>query len=241
MAFERTMEGVSVADAGADARVDFIRKTYLHLAGAIGLFALLEFILLGPLQEKTFPFIVSMMTFAGRWSWLVVLGIFMVVGWLADRWAQSDMSPTMQYIGLGLYVIAETVIFLPLLWIAANWAGANVLPTAILLTACLVVGLTATVFITKKDFSFLGTALTVGAFVALGVIVCAIVFGFNLGLIFSIAMLVLASGYLVYYTSRVLHDYAPGQHVAASLALFAAIALIFWYVLLLVIELSGND
>jgi hypothetical protein len=229
---------VAAARAGADERAIFIRKTYLHLAGAIGLFAGIEAILLGPLAHITGPFIAKMMTFAGRWSWLVVLGIFMLVGYIGDRWARSTTSKGMQYAGLLLYVAAESIIFLPLLWVATRFAGPHVLPTAALLTGCLFAGLTATVFITKKDFSFLRTALMVGGFIAMGVIVVAIVFGFDLGAIFSIAMIVLASGYLLYYTSNVLHHYQPGQHVAAALALFAAVALLFWYILRLLLELQ---
>ena len=52
-----------------------------------------------------------------------------------------------------------------------------------------------------------------------------------IGLLFSGAMVVLAGGYTLYYTSNVLHHYRTDQHVAASLALFSAVALMFWYIL----------
>jgi hypothetical protein len=48
----------------------------------------------------------------------------------------------------------------------------------------------------------------------------------------------LASGYILYDTSNVLHHYRIGQHVAASLALFAAVALMFWYMIQLVMSLN---
>ena len=44
-------------------------------------------------------------------------------------------------------------------------------------------------------------------------------------------MIVLASGSILYNTSAIMYHYAPGQHVAASLSLFASVALLFWYVL----------
>ncbi len=235
---QSSIEQFSAARAAADERSEFIRKTYAHLAGAIAAFALLEYILLVPLAEVTAPLITAMV--GGRYSWLVVLGLFMFVGWVANRWASSSMSSGMQYVGLGLYIVAEAIIFLPLLYIATYLTSATVLPTAILLTACLVIGLTGTVFITRKDFSFLRSALAVGGFVALGVIVCAIVFGFELGTIFSVLMVALAGGYILYYTSNILHHYRTDQHVAASLALFAAVALMFWYILRLVMSLSRN-
>jgi len=66
---------------------------------------------------------------------------------------------------------------------------------------------------------------------ALMLIVLSIVFGFNLGIVFSIAMVLLAAGYILYYTSQVLAHYDPQAYVAASLALFSSVALMFWYVI----------
>lgn len=241
MAIDETLTAgvVTVADASEEERSTFIRRTYLHLAVAIGVFAGLETLLLGPLVDKVLPLIAWMV--GGTWNWLIVLGVFMVVGWLADWWAQQDTSPVMQYIGLGLYVLAETVIFLPLLYIAANYFSGDLLPTAAIITLGLFGGLTAVVFVTRKDFSFLRTALMVGGFVALGVIVCAIAFGFNLGVLFSVAMVVLAGGYILYYTSNIMHHYRTDQHVAAALALFAAVALMFWYIIRILMELYGRE
>ena len=70
-----------------------------------------------------------------------------------------------------------------------------------------------------------------GGFAALGLIVVAILFGFALGPIFTYAMIALACGYILYDTSNVMLHYRIGQHVAAALALFAAVALLFWYIL----------
>ena len=80
-----------------------------------------------------------------------------------------------------------------------------------------------------------------GGIVAVGAIVAAIVCNFSLGVWFSVAMIALASGYILYDTSNVLHHYRTDQHVAASLALFASAALLFWYVLRLLIQLQSND
>ena len=198
--------GQTVAEARAEQRTEFIRRTYGHLAGAIGLFALLEALLLNsPLAPK------MMQLLAGsRYSWLIVLGAFMGVGYIADKWARSATSPAMQYAGLGLYIVAEAIIFLPLLYIATVMVEAPVIKPAALLTLTLFAGLTGTVFITRKDFSFLRTGLMMGGFLALGLIVASILFGFNLGVIFSVAMVGLAGGYILYYTSNVLHPSVIG-------------------------------
>lgn len=110
-------------------------------------------------------------------------------------------------------------------------AGSNVLiAQAGLVTLLLVAGLTATVFLTGKDFSFLKSFLIVGGFIALGAIAAGLLIGFNLGLWFSVAMVVFAAGAILYTTSNILHHYGEDQYVGAALELFAAVALMFWYV-----------
>jgi len=87
------------------------------------------------------------------------------------------------------------------------------------------------VFITKKDFSFLRSGLMMATGAALMLIIMSLAFGFNLGLVFSVGMVLLAAAYILYQTSQVLAHYDPRQHVAAALALFSSIALMFWYVI----------
>jgi FtsH-binding integral membrane protein len=232
--YERAM---LAADAPADTRAEFIRKTYTHLGVAILAFAALCTVII-----KTPAIHTPMMQFmlGSQYSWLMVLGGFMVVGWIADRFARAESSKPLQYVGLTLYVIAEAVIFTPLLLFASLYAP-SAIPTAGIMTLAVFGGLTATVLITKKDFSFMGKFLMIGGFAAIGLIVVSIVVGFDLGTWFSAAMVVLAGGYILYYTSNVLHHYHVGSHVAAALALFAAVALLFFYILRLVIALSGRE
>lgn len=223
------------ADATATERATFIKKTYLHLAGAVGAFIALEAALINsPLAE---PLVRTML--GGRMSWFIVLGAFMLVGFVADRWARSATSPGMQYLGLGLYVVAEAIIMLPLLFVAAHFAkDPNIIPTAGLLTGLVFTGLTGTVVFTRHDFSWLRPALTIAAFAALGLIVASLLFGFSLGILFTAVMVVVAAGYILYYTSNVLHHYPVGSHVSAALALFSAVALLFWYILQLLMGRS---
>jgi FtsH-binding integral membrane protein len=138
----------------------------------------------------------------------------------------------MQYAGLALYTVAEAVIFLPIITLAIALSGDfSILLQAGLVTGALVLGLSAIALTTKKDFSFLGGMLKIGGFVALGVIIASFFLPITLGLWFSAAMVVFAAGSVLYNTSNLLHRYQPGQHVAAALSLFASVALLFWYVL----------
>ncbi len=219
--------GNSAADAAPQERVTFIRKTYLHLAGAILAFIGLEVFLFTSGIAQTIA--TAMMGF----SWFIVLALFMGVSFLANWWANSSTSKAMQYLGLGLYVVAEAIIFIPLLYIAAYYSGGgmNTIMKAGIVSLGLFAGLTATVFITKKDFSFLGPILTIGGFIALGFIAASLLFGFSLGGVFAFIMVGFAATAILFSTSNVLHQYQPTQYVAASLSLFAAVALLFWYIL----------
>ena len=230
----------TVADrANADLRATFIRRTYLHLLGAILAFAGIVAVILTLFDEQLAQIVPRLM---GGYMWLVVLGGFMLVSYIADRWAHSNTSRQMQYLGLSVYVIAEALIFVPLLWFAQNFFGgqdSNLILSAGIVTGVVFGGLTFTVLVTKTDFSFLKWALVVGGFIAMGLIVCGIVFqGFSLGIWFSIAMVILASGAILYNTSNILHHYNTDQYVAASLALFASVALLFWYVIQIFMHLE---
>lgn len=230
-------------DAPAAERMTFIRRTYLHVALAVYALVALEWALFTFVGDAVGPLL------QGRFSWLIALGAFMLVSHIAHRWAQSSTSLATQYLGLGAYVVAEALILYPLLWIADRFGGEvliggttmGVIPVAAGVTLVLFALLTAIVFLTRHDFSFLGPALTIGGFAALGLIAVSIIAGFNLGIFFSFAMVGLAAGYILYNTSNILHHYRTEQHVAASLALFASVALLFWYVLQIVMSLANRD
>jgi FtsH-binding integral membrane protein len=228
----------SAADVSPEERASFIRKTYLHLAGAILAFIVLEAFLI---FSGIGAVIANAMFFAGGWSWLIVLAAFMGVSFLANWWANSQTSKAMQYLGLGLYTVAEAVIFLPLLFIANMKAGGGVILEAGIVALGLFLGISSVVFLTRKDFSFLGPILAIGGFAALGFIVASILLGFSLGAIFAWIMVAFAGGAILYNTSNVLHHYRPGQHVAASLTLFASVALLFWYILQIFMGSSSDD
>jgi uncharacterized protein len=251
----------AVATVGVSDRVAFLRRTY----GTLGIALIAWAALTAGLMRFATNFSLSFSEFAfkGNIQWLIVLGLFMVVGYGAQRLAQSSASRGVQYAGLGLAVIAEAVILQPLLWVAllkfgnpaevigvdaANkyvWlsagAGGGLIAQAALITIAIFVGLTLTVFITKKDFSFLRGALTIGFFAVIGVILASMLFGFTLGAFFAGAVILLMAGYILFQTSLVMKEFPPTMHIAAALMLFSTIATLFWYVLYLLMSLRGND
>lgn len=230
----------TAALAGEWERTTFIRRTYVHLLGGIGLFVFLETLVFTMVSEAALANTMQTML-GGRYNWLMVLGAFMVVSWVARSWAESSVSQSLQYLGLGAYVVAEAAIFVPLLYIAQKLAP-GAIPAAGIMTAIVFTGLTAIVFTTRADFSWMGKYLALAGIAAMGLIVCSFFLqGLPMGMWFSGAMVVLAAGYILYDTSNILHRYRTDQHVAASLALFASVALLFWYILRIMIALSSRD
>ncbi len=213
-----------VAERSADVRSDFIWRTYGHVAVAILLFAGIETYLF--VSGLALPIAQSMLSL----NWLLILGGFMIVGWLATHVAHTVQSKPLQYVALVGFVVAQAIMFLPLLAIAiANQPG--IVESAVGVTLLGTAGLTAVAFITRKDFSFLRSILVWGGILALVGIAGSVLFGFNLGTWFSVAMIGFAGAAVLYDTSNILHHYPEDRYVGAALQLFASIALMFWYVL----------
>lgn len=235
--------GSIAADAPAAERLAFIKRTYMHLALAVYALVTLEFIYFNVLPMDQW-----MPNLLGTWWIAIMFGGFMVSGWVAQSWANSQTSVEKQYAGLILYVLAESIFLAPLLWVANHYVtefgGYSFSPIAVagVLTFLVFGALTAGVYFTKTDFSFLGPILGIAGMAAMGLIIASFFFGgLTSGIWFAVAMVVLASGYILYDTSNVLHHYRTTQHVAASLALFASVALLFWYILRIVLAFSSRD
>lgn len=234
--------GDLAVNATVDVRKTFIRKTYAHLTAAIYGLVLLEF-----LYFKTLPLDNWVpQLFAERWGWLALFGGYMLISWIAQSWANSGATLAKQYAGLAGYVFAFSIILCPMLWIANHFVtpigGQNYSPIIVAAVTTLAVFgiLTAIVFISKKDFSFLGPILGISSFVILGVILLGAFGLLNLGTGFCMFLVVFASGAILYDTSNVLHRYRTEQYVAAALALFASVGILFWYILQIVISLSNR-
>ncbi|WP_254506576.1 Bax inhibitor-1/YccA family protein [Anatilimnocola floriformis] len=227
------------AYAETAARVSFIRRTYLHVFAAILLFVGIEAAIFTLVPPATLEGTLAML-FRGQFGWLAVIGVFMVASWVAQSLAQSQASPTAQYAGLGMYVVAEALIFVPLLYFA-NKVAPHTIPAAGFLTLLIFGGLTAFVLMTRADFSGWGQYLWWAGMAAMGIVIAGMFFNFALGVWFAAAMVGLASAYILYDTSNILHRYRTDQHVAAALALFASVATLFYYLLRLLMALNRKD
>lgn len=219
------MTDVLVAHSSDVEKADFYKKTYLHVALAILAFIGVETVLLQMVPDQ-----VIFAMFAQRYIWLLVIGVFWLASVLATKWSLS-LSKSTQYFGLGFYILLEAVIFLPLIKIATLYTGPQVIFQAAMLTIAMFSGISFVAFTSKRDFSFLRNIIVIGGFISLGLIVGGMLFGFNLGLWFSVGMVILASATILYQTSKLKDSYSTNQYVGASLQLFASIMLLFWYIL----------
>lgn len=219
---------IPVIQLDAQSRGSFIARTYGHLFGAIALFTGIDVLLFASGLAK--PMAESMLSV----NWMLVLGGFVVLSWLARSVAHRATSAAAQYAALFAYVVGQSIIFVPLLFVA-DYHAPGVITSAAIVTALGFTSLTLLVFALRKDFSFLRGILFWGGIVALITIVAGAIFGFELGTFFSVAMIALAGGAILYDTSNVMHHYPEDRHVAASLELFASVAMMFWYVLRLLL------
>jgi FtsH-binding integral membrane protein len=207
-----------------DSRAAFITRTYTHLVAGILGFVLVELALFeSGAAEAIFHFMMG-------FNWFLILGAFMLTGWLASRTAQTSQSIGMQYFAYGAYVVAEALIFVPLLYIA-NAKAPGTIDSATLITFLGAGGLMFVAHQTRRDFSFLRAILMWGGILALLVMVGGAVFGFQLGTFFSVAMIGFAGAAVLYDTSNIILHYPEDRYVSAAMQLFASIALMFWYVL----------
>jgi uncharacterized protein len=215
---------MSVAELDDNSRGRFISRTYTHLFLSIMAFTLIEIALFKTgFAERMFAAIVGA-------PWLIIMGAFVIVSWLASRVAHRAESKAAQYAALIGFILAEAVVFVPILYIA-NQRAEGVITSAAFVTFIGFVGLSLVAFFTRKDFSFLRGILCWGGVLGLVAIVAGVIFGFNLGMWFSVAMVALAGASILYDTSNVLHHYSEDRYVAAALELFASVAMMFWYVL----------
>ena len=213
-----------VIELDENSRGRFISRAYNHLFGAIVAFVALEvFLFKTGMADR-----IASVLLGG--SWLLVLGGFMVVSWMARSVAHRSASKAAQYAALAGYVVAQAIIFVPLLYVAEHYAP-GAIASAAMVTFLGFVGLSLVAFLTRKDFSFLRGILFWGGIVALVLVVAGVIFGFQLGTFFSVAMVGLAGAAILYDTSNILHHYPQDRYVAAALELFSSVALMLWYVL----------
>jgi FtsH-binding integral membrane protein len=216
-----------VSSLAVEDRSAFIWKCYAHVVGAILALIAVEYYLFS--SGAAVAIAETMM----RSPMGVVVG-FIGLSWAAGHMAHRLESTAAQYAAFAAFVVLWAVMFVPILGYAIVYGqerGVNIIEDAAVVTLFGCAALIATVMITRKDFSFLRGVMVWGFFIAIGLIVASMLLGFNLGTWFSVGMIGFAGVAVLYDTSNIMHHYPQDKYVAASMALFASIAMTFFYIL----------
>ena len=212
-----------VAQLSVEDRSTFIWKCYAHVVVAILAFAAISAYFM---QSGISAAILEPMVN----NWWMVLGAFVLGGWGATHVAHRVKSKQAQYAAFAGFIVLEALIFAPMLYMAYAM-NPSIVDSAAGVTIMGSVGLIATAMITRKDFSFLRGMLVWGFMLAMVAIIGSLIFGFHLGTWFSVAMIGFAGAAVLYDTSNIMLHYPQDKYVAASMQLFASIAMMFWYIL----------
>jgi FtsH-binding integral membrane protein len=241
----------AVATLGVSDRVSFLRKTYAHLGVSLIAFALLT--------GAIFKFAPDLSWKVATVSPFIAFILFVVANIAAQRLAMSETSRGLQYLGLVIMVGAWSLIMQNLIWFvmikfavgvhvtaagtvvpAASGTAMAIIAESVVITLAIFIGLTATVFITRKDFTFLRGILSIATFAIIGVILASFLFGFTLGALMSGVIVLLMAGYILHQTSLVMSYFPPTSYVAAALMLFGTVATLFMHVLNIMASMRNN-
>lgn len=216
---------VPVSSLAVEDRSQFIWKCYAHVVGALLALVAIEAYLFS--SGIAWAIAQPMVNSPG-----LVLIAFIALSWGAGHFAHRLESKAAQYAAFAVFVFAWALMFVPMLAMALVMdQSGTMIQSAAAVTVFGCVALIATVMITRKDFSFLRGILVWGFFIALALIGASFLFGWNLGTWFSVGMIGFAGVAVLYDTSNIMHHYPQDKYVAASMALFASIAMMFWYIL----------
>lgn len=216
-----------IAAEPQNAQLAFIRKTYVLLLAAI-----FTAVAMGAFTLKTPLFSLSVALISQP---LLAFGLVLGACFAAQYLVRM---PGMAYPALFGWALLEGFLLAPILAFYAPQAVSQ----AAVLTVILFGALTAYVFITRQNFNFLGGIAFIGM---VGVIAAAalmlVVPAFRSSAIsywIAWAVLFFSSCFVLYDTSRMLHEHRQGEEAAAALGLFISFFNIFTAILRI---LGGRD
>lgn len=217
---EQAGKQFSVYDTTAVQRMAFLQRVYL------------TFFL--SLVMATIGAYVGLSSFAtlkvvAQWFWpLVIAEILVLLATYAVR-----KIPGVNLLALGSFTFLSGLIMSPLLAMYIAAKKAHLIQEALILTSIIFLGLTVYVFVTKKDFSFLGGTLFMGLFAMIGVGILLIFLPASpfIHKIFCAVGAFLFSCFILYDTSRLLSEWEDNDYVAFALELYLDFVNLFLYLL----------
>jgi modulator of FtsH protease len=228
----------------AASAAQYLRRVYLYFTGGVALAiagALVALYAGTPVDVGAGVALPPIVAFAIQ-HWILGLvayfGAFMVASFVRR-------SPGLNVVALGAYTFITGLFLAPMLFFAQLAAShGQTLTTspvrdAFLLTGAAFTGLSGYVLISRKNFSYLGAALSMGIWVILGAMILGIFLhsaAFHLAI--ASAGVLLFCGYILFDTSRILHE-PDDDPIGAALRLFLDVVNLF--VFLVRILASSRD
>ncbi len=220
----------------------FITLTYINLTCAVALFAVLEtlFFKLGD-GDVVADYLCSLDAPNFKLYMLGFYGAYIAGIFIANFIQSCSQIRAVKYFSLALHVVLDAAFFVPILAIIQKYWGAAIIYQAIGLTAALFATLSASVFITRKDFSFMRAGLLFAGTALLGLILLHMLFGLNLGAWFTGATIGLLCMYLLYETSKLIYRENDEDDIDSAIELFATFSTLFIYILDCLVRSESND
>ncbi|NNE97155.1 MAG: permease [Acidimicrobiales bacterium] len=228
MAYPQPTQYIPAINSDVEQRSAFMVRVYQHVGLAFVAFVAIEMVLFAlGINERIYNLV------AGERGGLVWLGLILGASFLGNflnrlTWPGSPVNT--QYLALFGFAGVEAVLFAPILTIAYGIGAGSVVWQAAIVTALGFAALTTIGITTSRDLSFMRPALMftgVMAFVAIG---AAILFGFQLGTWFSLAMILFMGLVILYQSQNIVRNYPVTAHVAGAAALFGSVMTMFFYV-----------
>ena len=198
---------LTASESGVAERVGFIRKVYALF------FAATLFAVGGVFLGFNFP---PLMIAAARHPLIM---FFLMIGGIFAAQAVRH-RPGINLVALFGFTTLTGVVISPLLYVISRTNPGSITQAG-LLTVGIFGGLTAYVFMTKRDFSFLGGMLAVGLIIiVLAGLINIFVGSLSMGFGLAVGALLLFSGFVLYDTSNIIRRYPTSEYVAGALDLY---------------------
>lgn len=225
---QNVVTATPVAQLSMEARLGFIRKTYVLFMAGILMSIVAGAVCLNVPAVKSAAF--------GLWN-IPILAIVLLFGLTFAATAVSRVEG-LNYFALFAFTAFIGFLFAPILGMyEASQAG--IVQQAAFLTTVVFGSLTAYAFISRKDFSYMGGILFVG--------LMALILGGLANMFFfkspaasywmAWVTVMIFSGFVLYDTSRIIHNYDERGYCSAALSLF----LDFFNMFMAILRILGGN
>jgi FtsH-binding integral membrane protein len=182
--------------------------------------------------------------FLNQWvSLAIILGSYGIAQWVAPKRVFGEQK----VLGFGIGAVFEGIAMGYLLLAAMTMGAAQGNPLglvtlALMMTGLTGLGMTAYVWTSPREFSFIGaalSALSLPMLILMGVgLVFPALFGGVFGILISGLFVVISAAGLLYQVNQVFHKLDTRQHIEGAFLIMMGLLVLFWNILVLLMKLN---